>query len=77
MHLRPFEIALIGIFAVLGLVGIFVLSNYEPEDAEEAKLYGDSVEIWGTFDQNTMETFLTSVRESSPALNVVEYIEKD
>jgi len=77
MHIRPFEIALIGIFAVAAIVGIFFISNYDGGDSPEAELYGDSVLIWGTLDQNTMNNFISDLSVTNKALEVVKYVQID
>ncbi len=77
MHIRPFEIALIGIFAILGLVGLFYLANYEPEVTDEQLLYGSSVSIWGTFDEQVMKEVLAELSETNEALQVVTYTQID
>lgn len=74
--IRPFEIALIGIFAIIGLIGLFFLANHQP-DSEEARLYGDSVEIWGTFDRRIVEELLEELAKTNKAIEVVTYTQVD
>ncbi len=77
MHIRPFEIALIGIFAIMGLIGLFYLANYEPEATDEQLLYGTSVSIWGTFDEQVIEEVLFELSQTNEALEVVTYTQID
>jgi ABC-type glycerol-3-phosphate transport system substrate-binding protein len=77
MNIRPFEIALIGTFGLIGLVGLFFLANHQPESSEEAQLYGDSVSIWGTFDKEIVEGLLEELVKTNKALEVVTYTEVD
>ncbi len=77
MHIRPFEIALIGVFAVAGLIGLFYLSNYKEDPSETEKLYGERVLIWGTLDSMTMNNFLYDLSQVDRALEVVTYTEFD
>jgi ABC-type glycerol-3-phosphate transport system substrate-binding protein len=76
MHIRPFEIALIGFFAIAAIAGLIFLKMYKPEDPQ-AKLYGDSVIIWGTLDRSTMESIFGTLREENEAFKVVSYTEID
>ncbi len=73
MHIRPFEIALIGIFAILGLAGLFYLSAYKSPASDEQKLYGESISIWGTLDERIMNNFLLELTKVNQALAVVKY----
>ncbi len=77
MHIRPFEIALIGVFAIAGMVGIFFLSNYKADPSDEEKLYGASVSIWGTLDGQVMDNFLRELTSTNKALEVVTYTQID
>jgi len=77
MHIRPFEIALIGIFALMGLIGLFYLANYEPEMTDEQRLYGSKVSIWGTFDAQVMREVFFEITQTNQAFEVVEYTQVD
>ncbi len=76
MNLRPFEIVLIAAFFVLGIVGIFVLSNATGVD-EKDKIYGDSVLIWGTLDENIVNSVLAEAIKMDKAISVIRYRQFD
>ena len=77
MHIRPFEIALIGFFVIAGLVGLFYISNYKNSPTDETSLYGESVVVWGTLSEPIMRNFLVEEVQTSKALEVIDYIEID
>jgi ABC-type glycerol-3-phosphate transport system substrate-binding protein len=77
MNIRPFEIALIVIFAFAGILGLIFLSSYQSKPDLEAKLYGESVEIWGTLDENEINDFILELSNTNKAVQVVKYTEKD
>ena len=77
MHIRPFEIALIGIFALAGLVGLFFLANYEPEDSVTERRFGEQVLIWGSLDEQVMQDMLFELSQTDKAFEVVTYREVD
>lgn len=78
MHtLRPFEIALIGVFCVLGIAGIVALSMFQAKPSEEELLYGERVSVWGTLDQQSVQEFLAPIQNEQTALNVVSYSQID
>lgn len=76
MNIRPFEIALIGIFALIAIIGLVFLSTYK-SDSESKLIYGDEVVIWGTLDKDVFNNLLTELRKSDEALTVVSYVEID
>lgn len=77
MNIRPFEIALIGFFAIMGVVGVIALSLSRSGPSEEEQLYGDRVSIWGTVDEAAMNEFLKEVYDEIPAMKVVSYRQID
>ncbi len=77
MHIRPFEIVLIGIFVIAGIIGVIYLANYKGGDEEAKALYGESVVIWGTLSGDVMNNFLIERSTESPALKVVSYTQID
>lgn len=77
MNIRPFEIFLIGIFAVAAIAGLVYFSTYKPAQKAEETLYGSSVEIWGTLDRRIMDDYLTALTQSQKALRVVRYTQID
>jgi len=76
MHLRPFEIVLIGIFAVCAIGGLIYLANYSAK-GENEYIYGARVVLWGTFDSTNMAAILNDAVKSDRALSVVQYVQKD
>jgi len=77
MNIRPFEITLIGIFAVAAIAGLIFMSMYSASPSDEARLYGDRVVIWGTLDQRVFENFLTQMTQGNSALSVISYRQVD
>lgn len=76
--IRPFEIALIGIFAIAGIAGIAFLANMKADNNEEVKVYGDSVEMWGTLESSAVSSALLSVGENDEEFSkVVQYRQFD
>ncbi|MCF7815576.1 MAG: extracellular solute-binding protein [Candidatus Pacebacteria bacterium] len=77
MNIRPFEIALIGVFAVAAIIGLIFLSNYTAKNSETDKIYGESVVIWGTLDKKVMDDFLFELTQTNKSLSVVDYVQVD
>lgn len=77
MHIRPFEIALIGFFAIAAIAGLFFLSTYKSPAEKESKQFGDSVEIWGTLEQKQIEDILFEQSRLNKSFEVVTYKEID
>jgi ABC-type glycerol-3-phosphate transport system substrate-binding protein len=73
MNIRPFEIALIAGFVIAAVIGIIVLTSYKGADAVNDKIYGNSVVIWGTFDNEPFDQFLYNLSDVNKALKVVQY----
>ncbi len=59
--LRPFQIGLLGAFALLALIGLFLLSTYTPPPNSDVAQYGQVV-IWGT---QPREAFVATLRSAS------------
>lgn len=76
-NLRPFEIVLIGIFAVFAIGGLVFMTLFKAKDSETAKQYGDSVLIWGTLDEAVFARVLENERAKDTAFAAVRYQEKD
>ena len=75
MKLRPFELALVVIFAGLALLALVLLANYEPDpDPEEAQLAAiGQVTIWGTLPAAGVQSLLFELAENAPAYEAVSY----
>ena len=77
MKMRPFELVLITIFGLLGLVALAMISTYKPPVDETTAALGNSVVIWGTVPASAFEAVLGPLREQVKAYSVVSYVEKD
>jgi ABC-type glycerol-3-phosphate transport system substrate-binding protein len=73
MHFRPFEIILIGIFAVSAVAGLVFLSLMKGGGSQDENPYGESVLIWGTLDQGVMDTAISNLSSNDAFFGVVEY----
>lgn len=75
MKLRPFELALVIIFAILALLALVLLKNFEggPSDkAEQAAAIG-TVTIWGTLPAEGIDAILRDLSEANKAYLQVSY----
>ncbi|KXJ97763.1 MAG: maltose ABC transporter periplasmic protein [Parcubacteria bacterium OLB19] len=71
MKLRPFELGLIVLFALLFLVALVLLRTYEPKaDPNAVDL---NVTIWGTLPADTFEQVLNEVGDQDSAYRLVSY----
>lgn len=77
MKIRPFELVLITIFTILGLVALAILSGYQPSPKKETVALGSSVVIWGTVPAAAFSTLLRALVDADPAYRVIQYVEKD
>ena len=77
MNIRPFEIGLIVIFAISALGGLIYMSNFTGTQDAKLKIYGESVVIWGTLDEEPINNFINELSTSDKALEVVDYVQKD
>ncbi len=73
MNIRPFEIGLIAVFVIAGIVGIFALKGYQDGSTDEEKMYGNTVTMWGTFEQQTVDRIFSEISKSDKAFSVVKY----
>lgn len=76
-NLRPFEIALIGIFGVFAIGGLIFVTLFKSENNEFTSVYGDSVMVWGTLDQAVFSRVIEDERTKDKAFGVVRYEQKD
>ncbi len=77
MHIRPFEIAFIGFFAVAALAGVFFLSTHNGVGDPEDQRFGERVVIWGTLNRSNFERILTDLGSVEEAIDVVQYVQID
>ena len=75
MKLRPFELALVIIFIVLGLVALALLAGYDrkPAAPEGGVAVDGSVQIWGTMPGNGMSQMLASLASQYDSYRNVSY----
>jgi ABC-type glycerol-3-phosphate transport system substrate-binding protein len=73
MNIRPFEIGLIAVFVIAGIIGIIALKGYQDEKSDEEQLYGNTVTMWGTFEQPLVESIFTEIVKTDKAFSVVKY----
>ena len=77
MKIRPFELVLITIFTILGLVALAMLSMYKPAAQQQAVALGSSVVIWGTVPAAAFDAVLRPMTDANPAYRVIQYVQKD
>jgi ABC-type glycerol-3-phosphate transport system substrate-binding protein len=77
LNLRPFQIALLALFLVVGFVSIAFLSTFEGLRNATANPYGREVVIWGTLDEQAMQRLIQSVGDDDRDFLVVRYQELD
>ncbi len=77
MKLRPFELVLVTVFGLLGLLALGMISTYKPTPDKAAVTLGDSVVIWGTVPAGSFQAVLGPIKDANKAFDVVTYVEKD
>lgn len=77
MNLRPFELALVTIFAVAGLIGLAIISGYNPRSETVVNPIGGPVVIWGTVDASVFGGVLRSLGDVNEEFRQVSYVQKD
>jgi ABC-type glycerol-3-phosphate transport system substrate-binding protein len=76
MKLRPFELSLIVIFALLGVGAMIVVSTYKPSPSSEPPATGaivGPVTIWGTLPQTAIGNVLVNLEEQNEQFRNVSY----
>lgn len=73
-NLRPFQIVMLAIFAVLAVIALFLLSGFSPSGEKERAKYGE-VEIWGTFDDSTFTQIIDDIENDDKGFELVVYRE--
>lgn len=75
MKLRPFELALVIIFIVLGIVALFVLATWEsqPSSPEGTDAIDGPVTIWGTMPGMGMQQMVAAYAEEYESYENVTY----
>lgn len=77
MKMRPFELVLVTVFGLLGLVALAMISTYKPSQDVTTQTLGNSVVIWGTVPASAFQAVLGPLKEEIKAYSVVSYVEKD
>lgn len=70
----PFQIGILAVFLVLGLLGIIIFAL--TSSAGQSEDIGD-VNVWGTFNQRDVETFVHDLGAENRDLTSVQYQQKD
>ncbi len=73
MHIRPFQIFLLAGFAVMAIIALILLMNYEDTPTTEEFAYGDEVVIWGTLDGAVVDRVFQNITQEDKAFAVVRY----
>jgi ABC-type glycerol-3-phosphate transport system substrate-binding protein len=75
MKANPFQLAVLAVCVIAGLVALFVFSTYKGTPSETASV--GSVKIWGTLDRQSFNAFLASVKEFNDAYQGITYTHVD
>ncbi len=73
MNVRPFQIFLLGGFALLAVVAIILLSTFQNSASTEEFAYGSSVTIWGPFPADVMDRLFLNIAQEDKPFTVVKY----
>lgn len=73
--IRPFQIALMGLFLGLAVLGLIVFLVFDGGTSGDERLYGDQVVIWGTFDQQVFLSVVEEITRDDKDFNAVQYVE--
>jgi ABC-type glycerol-3-phosphate transport system substrate-binding protein len=77
MKMRPFELGLVLVFGLMGLLALALLSTYKPADEEVTVAIAGPVEIWGTLPGTAFYKTMAPLLEGTPAYRNISYVEKD
>ena len=72
MKIRPFELALVVVFLVMGLLALIFMSTYKPR-SEGNEIQIGSVDIWGTLSQEAMSGVLFELGQANEGYRAVQY----
>jgi ABC-type glycerol-3-phosphate transport system substrate-binding protein len=73
MKLRPFELGLVILFAILFLVALFLLKTYQPEKDPNVESLSSGVVIWGSLPAEAFNTILDEISEKDKSYKAVSY----
>lgn len=71
--LRPFQIIIIAVFAVLAIVAVFLLMNFQGQQQAEEQRFGRGIVIWGSLPSDTMKAVLGELGKQDKAFESVSY----
>ncbi len=77
MKLRPFELVMVTIFGVMGLIALVLLSTYSPPSENETPLISGEVLIWGTADSSAFYEVLRPLYDTVPDYRKITYVQKN
>ena len=77
MKLRPFELVMVTIFGVMGLVALVLLSTYSAPSSNKTPLISGSVLIWGTVDSKAFYDVLNPLYDAVPDYRKISYVQKN
>ena len=73
MNLRPFQIILLAVFALMAFIAIIFLGGYKATPSAEEVIYGDEVVIWGTLSAEAFDIAFRNITQEDKAFGVVKY----
>lgn len=76
-NLRPFQIGVLALFAVVGVVSVGFLATYSGITGGDVNPYGERVVVWGSFPQESIRPILLDLTTEDDNFSVVEYLEVD
>jgi ABC-type glycerol-3-phosphate transport system substrate-binding protein len=74
LHMRPFQIILIAVFAVLGLIGLYVFSTFSGFGNNAAQI--GTVVVWGTLPAKAVNSGIEALKIAHKEYAGVSYVEK-
>lgn len=72
-NLRPFQIALLGIFGILAVLSIYFIRVYQPTSNDAQLAYGNRVSIWGSFEPAVFDEAINDLIYQDKAFSAVTY----
>ncbi|NCN52375.1 extracellular solute-binding protein [Candidatus Parcubacteria bacterium] len=75
--IRPFQIILLGGFGFLAIVALIFFITFRGSSSSTSQLYGESVEVWGTFSASAFSVVLDEISRGDSAFQAVHYIQKN
>lgn len=73
-NLRPFQVIVMGIFALVALIGLVVFANFQGFSSNAPQV--GTVTIWGTLPAKPVNDALTSMKQGRAELGRVSYVER-